>query len=319
MDKVMKVLAQVLIAIVMLSGCIALKPDVTHITQNPVETTAMVPSIQTPIPEPTPEIEVVGGNNPDIDYSKTPYENAEALFAEYNWMGGDADPKRLKYATYSYPEDWNINPDMPLSLYKFVYNIEASNRYAGARDLFKTNKETIAEVEPEIIEAAIREATDYYNKTWSFDYKHTNEFRKAIQEHCAPLPAIKEWMKNTIKEGKKEKRVLYATLITDPSLVYIDVDGGIRVRGIQMFFIKNSTYSNEELGGRKSIWQYAEIEFVLRTTQDCANACGIKAWRKAPYTVFYQNDLMQNWRTATRKEIALMERTVGNPINENLS
>lgn len=215
---------------------------------------------------------------------------AELIAEEYGFHDKYAAPERFVKASPSTMDDWSVNPDVWDYMYEFPYNIDViMSEYAPvATTSYVTNKEVLEKVSSDIIEEVIEVARQYNLYEHSCDYMNADGYVALAEEVLPPTEEVKE----SIAEGRRRllngHYVHITEFLSDPSLVYIDYNGFMRVRGI-MFFC--ALKENEGEDRVKNTWYYSESEYVIAPTAEVAKANGCAVWTDKPFAIMHEVDL----------------------------
>ena len=196
-----------------------------------------------------------------------------------------------------YPEAADFGPHiLPDELYSYPVNIGANYNDDGS-DYFLNNSDTLAELGEEGAQAIMQYAADFWQQLWGPDYRQDKEtYRMGLLYYSSPYIKTLDYRSEWVDEIYRNKYVMSAALVTDPSTIYTAADGSYHVRGIGylQFISAENDVPIESVGIRVGVPYccYMELGFMPYSDDGRAPAWEHGAYHNTIYSRF------SDWRVS---------------------
>lgn len=199
------------------------------------------------------------------------------------------NPLLLKWAIKpNVNEDYSyINPAFPEWLYEVPYNVDVKK---SDMTLFTTNKTVLEKVPMENIKAVIDEAQALAYCDYGYNYKDKEE-KAAWLENAKRVksPQGQPYIKLLMESNDANKAISYVKTAFDPSLVYVDGEGRLTVRGIVFVYTESNLEWVDDVGH----WEWILAEYSFYPTSVWLEQ-GEESWKNEPFTIahdaFYKTE-----------------------------
>lgn len=166
----------------------------------------------------------------------------------------------------------HINPAIPPQLYNYPFSTEPT---MWDESMFMSNKELKTFWEnswdkKRNFELVTETARGYMLTNFSLDYSNTKGLREKLLYYFSSSGNAEEWIDGRIDDIKKNTVRSTADFITDTSMVYLDGNSDVRVRG--RLIIKYDDVTGKEFlkdrGLKSNTWYYRDLEILLTIAVD---------------------------------------------------